>query len=323
MTRDDEPYERALEGALPPDARHDDDGHPSPDLLAGLAEGSLREEGRGAVEAHLLACAECRAAVATVATTAKAPARGRTWRLLVAAAAVLVVGVGGWLLARGGGNAPDAVVREDADAALLASARELGATRPDLFGEFRPIDHAERVAARPDALRGGLALRTPRETILGGRPTFRWTAVPRVKEYTLALRGADGDAVWTRAVAAPEGADVVEAAFPAEAADLPPGSAWQWSVSGKRAAGTVDGSLGFRVASAAEGDRLAEAEREITRIGPPELADLLLAQYAARLGFLEEAMAAAKRQVARHPVAAARETVDYLRARLGDAAAAK
>lgn len=318
MTHDDDRFEEALAGALPGDAPAEgDDAHPSADALAGLAEGLLPEEGRAAIEHHLAVCSECRAIAADLAgrgsveVGAATAARGAGRWLPWAAAALVLIGVGAMLLWRRDGAGP-ARPGEDPDRLLRASAKALAEARPDLFAEFTPLDRAARTAPHSAALRGDVALHGPRGTVLTGRPAFRWAAVGRATRCTLTLRGSDGAAVWMRQV---EG---TVAPFPADAQELPPGSTWQWSIAGKRAAGPFEGSLGFHVASETEAARFAEVRRELLARVPAAQAEVLWAQWAAQAGLLEEAERALVGHLAAHPAdPLGTETLDYVRARLG------
>jgi hypothetical protein len=277
---------------------------PDADLLAAFAEGSLPEEGQAAVESHLAACASCTSAadeLASLGATAPRVARRPTLRLLAIAAVLLVAAGVAFVVAREG-DAPPA----DADALLVASARRMASARPDLFADLRPLLHAERTAAVPTQVRGGLVPGSPAGVVLDPRPTFRWTPVPGVDAYVVSVIAADGATVWSRRVAGPP-ADYSLGAGPS----LVDGATYAWEVSAEGPAGPVSGRRGFRVASREEvalvlAAREALEERSEERLFP---------HWLARREMWAEAEVVLFARVA--PDAADVELLRYVRARMG------
>lgn len=315
-------------------------GCPDSATLAALADGSLPDGPPPSLAQHLLRCALCRAVAvglasaagrspedlcvpaagttgsdeASVATPASAPRR-RWWPLLLVAA--LLLAMGAWLWLRRGRDSQPGAAPAVAAPALEQVVADLVKRQPALLEGFRLLDHAA-LAARPGEAPqgplphgGGIDVIGPRAVVLSTKPRFRWKPSGRAQVHTLELKGADGHVAWTQRI------DGVGAAFPADQADLPRGSAWRWSVSAKRSTGPVTGSLEFRVASAAEAERFEAAERAI-RAAAPAVADLLLAHFALRQDLLEEAERAAEAYAEAHPGdAAGAEVRAHVRARLG------
>ena len=290
---------------------------PCPDAaaLAALAEGRLPPDERAAVEDHVAACDECRRAVAAVAAEAApaassaSPAGGARGRVLwmsaigIAAAVLLAIGWSGF-------RAPETPA-PSTERELASAASDLVAARPELFEGFRPLDHAERSARGTDVERGGLVLRRPVGTVLGDRPTFSWAAVAGAASYSVAVVGEDGRELWRR------DARTATLAWPADAPPLARGSAYVGEVSTAGPLGRVEGRRAFRVASDAAGKALEDAKREIASRVRPALRPLVLAHYALRKGFLEEAEAAAKEYVAGGGDPVGAETWSLIERRLG------
>jgi hypothetical protein len=144
---------------------------PDDEALAALLDGALAADERGAIEAHAVACDDCRAALADASRALAAGAEeaepgpgaaaiaravaaggrpaGRVSRLArVAAAAALLlaaVGVGTRFLPRA--EAPHAAPAEEAAALVVSSVSGWVEVRPPGAADWRPLVPGERLAA--------------------------------------------------------------------------------------------------------------------------------------------------------------------------------
>lgn len=280
-------------------SRTRDDASPCPDagLVAGLAEGRLLPAEQVAVESHLVACDACRAAVADlvrdrapVLPAARRPAGKlrRPLRLAIPAAAAVLVAAASWALLHGSGTA-------GTDEALVASARDLATSRPDLFRGFEPLHPDEAIARAPAPNRGALALFSPAGKVLETRPAYRWETVPGVTLWHVTLRTADGETIWTA------DASAAEFAFPAARPELTAGTRYIWEAAGEGPLGPERSSRAFDVASAGERRDFDDAVREIGERVPSRLQTLVRAHFALRHGFHAAARDAAAEFVRENP----------------------
>jgi hypothetical protein len=275
---------------------------PCPDggLLAGFAEDRLVAAERVAIESHLAGCDACRAAVVELARDAAsgtvarpvpaAPARiRRPWRFGLAAAAAVLVAATCWF------SLQRRAQPTDTGEALVASAAELAAARPDLFGGFVPLRPGEEIAPALSQKRGALALLAPAGKVLDRRPAFRWEAVPGVTHWRVSLLTADGEPIWT--------AESAEASldFPPGPADLAPGRRYIWEAAGDGPLGPEGSRRAFDVASDEERRALDDAGREIDARAPERLRPLLRAHFALRHGCYAAAQSAAEEFVRANP----------------------
>jgi len=279
-------------------------------LLCGFAEGSLLADERVAVEAHLARCALCREVVAAVALSAPSSPRSKRRRSawLGLAAAVLVAGGTAWVvLSRS--RAEEA----STDLRLVAVARDLAADLPDLFGDFTPLPHDERLASGNTLERGGLVPLQPSRRILTARPTFRFEPEPGASGYEITVRAADGTLAWRTATA------TTEVPFPADQGDLQRGGRYFWQLRAAGAsAGETPAARTFEVVDEPTRDRTEAALRAIDARCPRRLAALMRAHFALRGGFLAEAEAAARSALATlGDDAVARETMFAVATALG------
>jgi hypothetical protein len=290
---------------------------PCPDagLLAGLAEDRLVAAERDEIEAHLVACDACRAAVVEVVrdgAVAAAPVPSRlapirgSWRFAVpAAAAVLVAAVVVLASLRRS-------FTTDTDEALVASAADLAVARPDLFGAFRPLRPGEEIAAALSQKRGALALFAPAGKVLDARPAFRWEAVPGVASWRVSLFTADGEPLWSEESAR------ATLSFPTGRAELAPGKRYIWEASGDGPFGPEGSRRAFDVATVEERRVFDDAGREIDARVPARFRALLRAQFLLRHDCYAAARAAADEYVRENPDdAAGRATLAAVERALG------
>ena len=127
--------------------------------VAAYADRGLAAAERARVEAHLAACAECRAEVVAVARLSRSFARRRRWAVMapLAAAAVLVLFLAPWPRLRGHGGP---VLREPAVTTTVA---------PTVI-----------------VPRGGVA----------NLPALTWSSVPLADRYQVTLFDRDGGVLW-------------------------------------------------------------------------------------------------------------------------------
>ena len=285
---------------------------PDPGLVAGLAEGHLLEFEADDVIEHVGACPACRSLVADLvrggpaygfpSAHARRTRRPHTLRwvaaLAAAAAIVAAVTVFGWGRAR------------DPHETALASARELAEARPDLFRGFEPLKSGR--SAPPSPTRGALALYAPAGTIFDPRPDFRWEAVPGVAPWTVTLKSAEGDALWSEETGRPS------LGFPARAA-LTPGMRYIFEVRGTGPLGAEESQRAFDVAGDDERRAFEEAAREIERLVPMRVRPLVLAQFALHRGLYAVAQTEAERYVRATPSdALGAETLAAVRRAIGE-----
>ena len=261
---------------------------PDPGLVAGLAEGRLVEFEAEAVAGHVATCGACRTLVAELVRGGPAygfPAPGPRpapshpairWFVGLAAAAVIVAAVTIF-----------AGRPHDTRETVMASVRDLAAARPDLFAEFEPLTSGR--SAPPSPTRGALALYAPAGTILDARPVFRWEAVPGVTNWTVTLKTAEGDELWTEEAAQPS------LAFPVARKALAPGIRYICDVRGAGPLGAEEAQRVFDVAGENERREFEECEHEIERLVPARVRHLVLAQLALHRGLYAVAQTEAER----------------------------
>jgi hypothetical protein len=267
---------------------------PCPDagLVAGFAEGRLAGREADAVAAHLVACEPCREVVASFAQDAGAPqpavAPARTpvrrLRPLAFAAAAAAIFVAALVVA-----ARRDAASQSTGEALVASARDLAAARPDLFAGFEPVRAGETLESAPGPMRGALALFSPAGKVLETSPSFRWETVAGVVKWRIDLRAAAGDTIWT--------AETAETTlrYPEAREALRPGTRYIWEASGDGPLGAEAAGRAFDVASDAERASFEEASRVVADRVPERLRPLVLAHVALRRGLYAAAGAEAGR----------------------------
>jgi hypothetical protein len=282
-------------------------------VIAAFASGDLLVEERDAVERHLARCETCRSIAAAVAAEVGAraedapipAARGSApwWTpARVAAAAVVLVAVGVALaFALKRPSAPPTT-----DEVLVATAKDLARAHPGLFEGFSPLSEQERRADGRDRHRGTgeLALLEPAGKVLETRPRLRWEGDHGAERWVVVVARADGTVVLR---AEPSGPSLE---WPKDAADLEPGVAYQWTVTGTWPGGEEKARGVFEVASAEDGSAFEAAVRAIDAGAPAKVRRLLEAHLAFRRGYLARAVEAARAAVAEAPGdAAAVETL--------------
>jgi hypothetical protein len=275
---------------------------PDPGVLSGFAEDRLLPGERDVVEAHIAGCDGCRVIAvelerdrrnvegATPASRILHPTRARRpWRLAVSAAAAVLVAA---LVVHGLTRATGPSGTEEA---LVASARDLAAARPDLFRDFRPLRRGEEFAPALAPKRGALALHAPAGKVLDTKPGFRWETVPGVAHWRVFLRTDDGELLWS--------ADTSETslAFPADRPELRAGTRYIWEASGEGPLGPEGSRRAFDVASADLRRAFEEAGREIDFRAPKALRPLLRAHLAMRKGLYAAAADEAARSLRADP----------------------
>lgn len=292
---------------------------PDPGLLAGFAEGRLVAREQVGVEEHLARCDACRVAVLEFArdradpslaepvAAGTAPARIlRTWRFAIPAAAAILVAA---LVVHGLTRASGPSGTEEA---LVASARDLAAARPDLFRDFRPLRRGEEFAPALAPKRGALALHAPAGKVLDTKPGFRWETVPGVARWRVFLRTDDGELLWSAETSE------TSLAFPAERPELRAGTRYIWEASGEGPLGPEGSRRAFDVASTDERRAFEEAGREIDFRAPKALRPLLRAHLALRKGLYAAAADEAARSLRADPTdAVGRETLAAAERALG------
>ncbi|MGH7149977.1 MAG: zf-HC2 domain-containing protein [Planctomycetota bacterium] len=338
---DDSVFEFLVRGFAPEGGTVGAEACPGENLLAGLADGSLIPEERERLERHLLRCKRCASVAAFLPRMGLTGEGGRartpipreagrreesagakpTWRGALrpwlAAAAVLVavagVAVGPHLL-RALRYRPGA----HSEARLIASARSLARTRPDLFGDFVPLDRAERLAAPPTLRSGGPALLYPAGKVREARPTFRWESGTGSGEYEVVLRKENGTEVWRRLSA------TASLAYPTDERGLAAGLRYVWEVAATGPGGEDRSQRVFEAASPEESAALGSCLGVIRGTVPEETRDLLAAHLALRRGFYSEAEEIARAYLASRPEdPIGRETLYQVLRRLGSSEAAR
>jgi len=314
--RDSPADERMLEflvNRFPPAGPPATEACPDPNLLAGLADGTLLPEERRMVERHIAACPVCGRLASDLVrgeagdvrfATADPGKKGRsgrgrvfTWPRLVVAAALLV-GVVLGARALFPPAAPPGVEER-----LVRDAERLTAARQELFAGFRPLSREERIAP-PTVVRGGVAAGFPAGKLLERRPAFRWRPAPGVTQWVVILRRQEGTLVWE------ERSRDSSLAYPANRPALEPGGKYLWEVSGHGPLGEERAAQAFTVASEEERAAFEAARGEIARIAEPRDVSLLTAHYALRRGLLGEAERAARAAWQKEPDApVVRETL--------------
>jgi hypothetical protein len=266
---------------------------PDEDALAGIASGAGLPEERESVEGHLGTCDDCRRLVVALAGT-EARRRGTSRRRLFAAplvaAAVLLVGIGVFVVARAA-RAPE----PDVEQSLESAARELAVADPQLFAAFRPLSAGERASAGSALQRGDLVLLHPSGTVLDPRPSFRWEPVSGIREWEVTLSKADGTRLWSAKTPEPR------LEFPASEAALEPGARYLFEVAGEGPLGRSESGRTFGAAGEESRSAFARARDAIARRTPAPLRDLLVAHLALRGDHWLEAEAAARAYVLERP----------------------
>ena len=311
--RDGAPIEELVRHLAP-------EGSPSgcPDELdlAALAEGRLDDDERRPLEAHVAGCEACRRIVALLAAEEAggeplAP-KGTGLRLLLPLVAVAAALLALLLVAFGprGVSGPPST-----DDRLVAAAGRLAAERPELFSAFAPLDADERGNPESGILRGGPVLLSPVGRILSARPRFRWEPGRASDSYvvnvTITSDSSPVGSLWSATAAE------AELAYPAGRDDLAPGS-YLFEVIASGPLGEESALAAFEVVSEEERAAFREAERAITELVDSDVARLVRAHYALRLGLWGEAEAAVRSHlqgVPGDPVG--RETLFHVLSRLG------
>ncbi|MBK8975466.1 MAG: zf-HC2 domain-containing protein [Planctomycetes bacterium] len=263
---------------------------PDAGLLARFVDGAVADEERAALEAHLAECSPCRRLVVSVTATDDHPVGPPGWVddteaairpvsrskwLLLAASLLLALGLGAlWL--RVGFGSSDHTAPVSTDEALGVLAAELRAEHPELFGEFRPLTHDERLATPPASRHDGVRLLAPAGVVLDPRPVFRWDGVIDIATWQLRLFGADARELWSVETTAPR----VEPS--ADRTPLATGATYLWELSGVGRLGTVRGTGAFRVATLEQQQRFERAVAAIEAAADEPLDRLLIAHLALR-----------------------------------------
>jgi len=272
---------------------------PAPDALAGYVEHRLGTYGRTGLERHMSACRPCRDALAELVLSLHAEsASGRSpvpvKRFSYSAAAVVLSFFG---LAAAG-------VWQDHDRAsapgttwgrLEAAAGELRGEHDGLFVDFQPYSRSE-LADVPgaDVMRGTTRRLTPVGNIHATQPEVNWFTVTGATSYVFTLRQADGSRIWRTETKSPT------LTWPEGATPLTPGLRYILSASADGLLGRETTSSAFSVASLEVKDRF-ERRRTAILSGEEDVAHLLEAHCALRMGFLEEAATALEKYRRRNP----------------------
>ena len=224
------------------------DSYEGADRVATYLEGGLSPEDASAFERALADDDPLRGAwFELVAAQAH---RARSWTrvwLAAAVAALLLVGLGVALWARTGSD--EAPAGDTVLARLAARADTVRRTRAPWLGELPSLQADAALPQRPDVYRGGLSLRTPRGSLLNGRPDFAWTPPIGARQSRLGVVSTDGAEVLRVDVA------TRTLRWPEERDPLAPG-VYRWRVSTTTAFGTIEGGAQFRVLATDVAQRL-------------------------------------------------------------------
>jgi len=248
--------------------------------LAAFAIGRMLDEERERIEAHVVTCSLCRAAVTAAVRAeahldAEAPRLRRSsrgpWFAVAAAVVLLAVGLA-FLASRPG--APESKPTLDTAWASLANAH------PDLFGDIDPLSAVER--RRPGAAlqRGSLRVEAPRGVVLEARPTVQWAG-----EGAARIRVSTADGRPLESVAGTSS----PWAWPDASPPLPRGETYLVEIEAEGVLGLEQASTTFAVASDALVllyMRRSDAVRD--SIDAP-LRELVLSHLALRADLLAEA----------------------------------
>jgi len=302
---------------------------PDENLLVAFAERRLLEAEREAVEAHLVRCEACLEMVSQIARSdlneekvaVHAQRRFRPF-LLVAAALLIVVGIG--LVAKTLWNsrplAPSDAER--LEAMLQTTARDLARARPDRFSGFAPLTREERLRPEPAVVRSdGIVLIRPVKNILETRPTFGWESPGDVEPVEIALyriEGASRIALEPLVVSGRES----HVSYPSARPELESGK-YQWGMHLEGPFGRKTSSpRSFIIVPVAERKAYLAAAGDVEEKAPERIRFLLKAHLAIRRGLFAEAEKAVRRHLRTYPDdRPARETLYHVLATVGSAEA--
>ncbi|MDJ0975017.1 MAG: zf-HC2 domain-containing protein [Planctomycetota bacterium] len=289
MTTDDESRIGWLLEHTEQDDAADDGPHLDDNLLTGFVEGALPAELRDRIDAHLVACAACRAEV--VARGAWEPSvvyepavpdqpEPESWlRPLLAVAAAILLAVGVFLLDDAAGVDPE----PDTATLVARSAKRLGAADAAL-AELGTMDWS--ALPKVDVERGDLRVTAPAGKLLVLRPRITWTPVNGVTRFRVAVRNDLGDVVLEQMVAG------TSMDWPLDASGLDPGT-YAVKVTADSALARVAARRAFTIPPDADREALATELYLIREGADPAVAELLVAEHAARRGYLAVAETAA------------------------------
>jgi hypothetical protein len=311
-------------------ARSGKDPCPDENLLVAFAERRLLEAEREAVEAHLVRCEACLDMVSEIAVSdlneekvaVHAQSRLRPF-LLVAAALLLIVGIG--LVAKTLWNSrpPAPSDAERLEAMLQTTARDLARARPDRFSGFAPLTREERLRPKPAVARSdGIVLIRPVKNILDTRPTFAWESPGGEKPVEIALyriEGASRIGLEPLVVSGRES----HVPYPSARPELEPGK-YQWRIHLEGPFGRATSSpRSFIIVPVGERQAWLAAADDIDENAPERIRFLLKAHLAIRRGFFAKAEKAVRRHLRTYPEdRPARETLYHVLATVGSAEAA-
>jgi len=304
-----------IEGTGPDSASPQE--HPDENQLAGFAEGTLFEAERGAVEAHLVHCDECRDLVvllggevdASSADSGTTPVRAvpvpsspMSWR----ESSILRLAAGFVLLVAGGLLIKSFLAPEETfEAKLVAALEGLSIDQPELFGDLSAIDpqFTERQELRGGGDTPGPPASGPESPepvgpeglIIARRPEFRWTGPPSLTRFSLQRLGwsTDGSLEITGAQS--------PLTLPADVADLSAGGIYSWWLTWGTDESWETSRLVFVVATEEQRAGFEAAEQLSSAHEDPGVGATLLAIYALRHDLNEEALAAASSAVEHLP----------------------
>jgi hypothetical protein len=306
-------------------ARRGKEACPDENLLAAFAERRLLDAERERVEEHLVRCETCLELVSEIARPdldqepVAAPTRSRLRPfLLVAAALLVVVGIG--LVARKLWNSRVPAPPDPArlEAMLETTARDLARARPDRFSGFAPLTREERLRPQPAVARGdGVVLIRPVKNILETRPTFAWESPAGVAPVEIVLYRIEGA---SRIALEPLGASCRKSRVPYPSArpELEPGK-YQWRIHLEGPFGrTTSSPRSFTIVPEAERKAYLAAAGDIEEKAAERIRFLLEAHLAIRRGLFEEAEKAVRRHLRTYPEdRLARETLYHVLATVG------
>jgi hypothetical protein len=291
---------RALLAGCPADSGAPPAG-PCPDDndVAAFLDGTLLPAARDRVEEHLSWCPACRevllgaAALGAddslpLASVRALPARRRVPRFALAAAAVLVVSVGLYVVMRSSGTT-------DTESALVAAAGELRRQDAALFADFLPLDRRERLEAHRSTMRGsGPEILEPRGLTLDPLPMLVWEERAGASRYVITLEAA-GDTLFSVGHGADAGTGDppggvrqaggrVALELPASVGPLEPHRLYTFKIACVAGGRAHEARRDFWIASADERTRLEAVVRVVRDSTPPRLQSLLLAHCGLRRG---------------------------------------